>query len=996
MPALTYTDENKIFNFTSQMQVTRALDSLLNRFALFVVPVFIVCATLAILLSQNGVNAAAAPDTLSFKVLPDPLDTIRPEQVPDLVAGATLHRDFDTKRAEHPYWLWIPLSASGLTDSDVEFSSRHTHSLECRDAQTLTSVGDADRNTTSGNFRKAKAGFALRISKDMTPPAALICRATFAGPARIKIAFWSAEDLFASEQGFYVSAGWLQGGLLTLVFFTVVISVINREARYFVLAMWLLCNLRIASLSLGWDVQWLGYKIPTHWMLSLRQITIAAYYVITSLLFYQYFLKELLQLGYHRALQILMAGGVALLIFALVLPFASFLPVMWLIASSGISIGMFLLAEILRHHPTRTAVYFSLAMGFHLLAILAEVLAAAFSWNFAMTVFNSVSAAWASSVLVIVALSEHLRREKEERISAEEQLNRTYDSAPIGLFTMDHEGRFLRTNPRMAQILNSSADANSLGNISGWFDDLDLALLREIASREGGGEVELHRSFDGPRQSKRWFLVKVVEAGDKIEGALQDITERNEATEQLRYLANHDSLTGLLNRRGITFVLDRGVQSAAQGKPYSLLFVDLNRFKLVNELYRTQVGDQILKQVAERIQHELPADSKLGRWGDDQYLAVMPGHSVAETRAMAERIVIAVNTLPYKFGQQVLQVAVAMGLVDITGTMTTVSAISTAQRACEKAKQGSIPLVIYDVDAGVHQERLEELHLIKLLGADTLPDGLHLVMQPILSLRAPEESLNFEILLRFKDVGGRMVPVNLVLDAAVASGNMARLDKWVLTETLRWLLKNHQQLPNTQFVAVNLSGTALNDRAFLDDVIEILKKYQSVVHYLCLEINEGVALNDLVNANMFIEKLRECGASIALDDFGAGYTSFSYLRNLRADALKIDGAFVRSINNHPANVAIVAAIVDLAHNLGMRSVAEGVEEPAMLEVLAEIGVDYVQGYVVTRPQPLDTALSANSAASYISEPEVISTTRKLAEMRKLVEKEMSEDNPLYH
>jgi EAL domain-containing protein (putative c-di-GMP-specific phosphodiesterase class I) len=169
---------------------------------------------------------------------------------------------------------------------------------------------------------------------------------------------------------------------------------------------------------------------------------------------------------------------------------------------------------------------------------------------------------------------------------------------------------------------------------------------------------------------------------------------------------------------------------------------------------------------------------------------------------------------------------------------------------------------------------------------------------------------------------------------------------------------------------MNLNGASLNDERFLDDVVVMLAKNRHVAHQLCYEITESVALNDLENTCRFIDRVRSFGAKVALDDFGAGYTSFSYLRDLPADMLKIDGSFIVDMNQHPANVAIVEAIVSLANNLGMKVIAEWAEDIATVQTLKEIGVDYVQGFVVAQPQSPDQLLTASSSASFIRDEEL--------------------------
>jgi EAL domain-containing protein (putative c-di-GMP-specific phosphodiesterase class I) len=251
-------------------------------------------------------------------------------------------------------------------------------------------------------------------------------------------------------------------------------------------------------------------------------------------------------------------------------------------------------------------------------------------------------------------------------------------------------------------------------------------------------------------------------------------------------------------------------------------------------------------------------------------------------------------------------------------------------------------------------------------------------MQPIMSLKRPNESLNFEVLLRMREPDGSVVTAAPVISAAEKSGRAGVIDRWVLASTLDWITANSARLPNTRFVCMNLSGASLNDERFVQDTLEILASRSAVTDRLCIEITESVALHDLDNTRRFIEQVRAYGVKVALDDFGAGYTSFSYLKELPADVLKIDGNFIVNINAHPANVAIVEAIVNLAVNLGMKTIAEWAEDAATVRTLAEIGVDYVQGWAVARAQAPERLLQVKSSADFIEDPEVADIVRCLA------------------
>jgi EAL domain-containing protein (putative c-di-GMP-specific phosphodiesterase class I) len=243
-------------------------------------------------------------------------------------------------------------------------------------------------------------------------------------------------------------------------------------------------------------------------------------------------------------------------------------------------------------------------------------------------------------------------------------------------------------------------------------------------------------------------------------------------------------------------------------------------------------------------------------------------------------------------------------------------------------------------------------------------------MQPIMSLRAPYDSLNFEILLRMREADNTVTSAGKIISAGENNGRSAVIDRWVMSNTLEWLDLHYDSLDRTRFACMNLSGASLNDERFIEDAFSMLAQHGRAVGKLCIEITESVALHDLENTRRFIDKVKGFGAKVALDDFGAGYTSFSYLKELRADTLKIDGNFVLGVNTHPTNLAIVEAIVDLARNLGMTSVAEWAEDLATVEALVGVGVDYVQGYVIARPQLPGKILRAKSSASFIEDEKV--------------------------
>jgi EAL domain-containing protein (putative c-di-GMP-specific phosphodiesterase class I) len=213
-------------------------------------------------------------------------------------------------------------------------------------------------------------------------------------------------------------------------------------------------------------------------------------------------------------------------------------------------------------------------------------------------------------------------------------------------------------------------------------------------------------------------------------------------------------------------------------------------------------------------------------------------------------------------------------------------------------------------------------------------------------------------------------------------GMMQRIDLWVLERTLEFLEQHHEQLKSTRLACLNVSGASLNDERYVASAAAILRNFPRVARQICFEITETIALRDLTNTRMWIERQRNQGAKVALDDFGAGYSSFHYLRELPADALKIDGVFVRDMARHAANASIVQVIVDLARNLGMVTVAEWVEDPRTLEMLAEVGADYAQGFAIAAALSPKALLTAGSTADLIGNPQTLRVLETLSQTRK--------------
>src|SRR5512135_3493564 len=576
-----------------------SLDAFLYRLGVYGVPLAIAAVSLVALAAWEPEFPVAGAVPLAFGVLEEGGGALTPAQAQERLRRVPELTYRDTRLSERPFWLRFAVPpAANDGPSVVELPSRHATDAVCWNADGLAWLGSASRAGTSGRMRAARAGFAVTL-----PPATgavrVLCRARFEGPGRIAVVRWPAGEFEIASRQFDRNAGLLEGGLLVLSAFVLVTALVNREWLYVLFAAWLLASLRLAAISAGWDTHWLDRMVPEGWSLPMRKLTIALYYCLTYTLFTRLFRDELRRVGHARLLLVAQWSCVLLLAAAVVLPFASFLPYLWLTSALGIAIIVFLLARILLATRSRVAMWYSASLAIVLFSGLYEVVAAALGVKELIGAVNSVTAAFSSSLMAALAIAEQMSEERRGRVKAQNELRGTYEAIPIGLFTLDRDGYFTRVNPALAQMLSIDQQA-------------DRRALQEASRVEGTHEMEV-RSFGREGGGAKRFLVKAITSADKVEGSLQDITEKYKAHETLRFLAEHDPLTGVLNRRGIEKILERAFARGAGSRKPALAYLDLDRFKLINELFGHVAGDEVLRQVCERVRAVLGSGHDIGR-----------------------------------------------------------------------------------------------------------------------------------------------------------------------------------------------------------------------------------------------------------------------------------------------------------------------------------------------------------------------------------------------
>ncbi|MEJ0045360.1 MAG: sensor domain-containing diguanylate cyclase [Rhodospirillales bacterium] len=395
----------------------------------------------------------------------------------------------------------------------------------------------------------------------------------------------------------------------------------------------------------------------------MRKITCAAYYVLTVTLFSRMFRDELQKVGYSAALSATQWSCVLLCVVTAALPYTSWLPWLWVLSSFSVVVVVFLLTRILLITRSTVAMWYAASLGLTLFASFYEVIAAALSLKGLIGSINFVTASLSSGLLAALAIAEQMRQERLERMKAQAELHNTYEAIPIGLFTLDANGIFLRGNPALKQMLGVDPVLNARDHWSDHFEAGAWARLRDGVQGEAH-EMEI-RELSADGEEAKLFLVKSTFANDKIEGSLQDITERAKATSRLRFLADHDPLTSTLNRRGIEKGFDAAMAELAGGRELALAYLDLDRFKLINDLFGHLSGDEVLKQVCNRIKETLQESHQLGRIGGDEFVILFRGTNIETATRICREIVDKIVTLPYRTADKAFQVKGSIGLVEV-------------------------------------------------------------------------------------------------------------------------------------------------------------------------------------------------------------------------------------------------------------------------------------------------------------------------------------------
>jgi len=565
------------------------------------------------------------------------------------------------------------------------------------------------------------------------------------------------------------------------------------------------------------------------------------------------------------------------------------------------------------------------------------------------------------------------RRLLLDELAAQHELLRvTLQSIGDGVITTDSDGVVTWLNPvaehmvgwksghatgkplaQIFQVIDEETRqfvANPMEHALGKCDD-KLGTKDKILISRNGQEFSIENSV-GPIRSESGELLGTVLA-------FHDVTEQRRQTRKIAYRAQHDSLTGLVNRSEFEIRLERALASAhSQGAIHTLMYIDLDQFKIVNDSCGHAAGDKLLQNVSSLLKGLVRSRDTVARLGGDEFALLIEHCTRQNAEHIGEQICNRLNDYRFVHEGKRFRIGASIGLVPIDAGWETPAAImQAADQSCYAAKEAGRNRVHswHEADASLQARQSEMRWATRLENA--FDEGrFRLFGQCLAPLKAGDSGHHMEVLLRLEESDGTIIAAGAFFSAAERFNMATRIDRLVLKKVVD-LLSGLPDLNGLNTICVNISGQSIGDRAFHREANSILKAAGlAVCQRICLEITETAAITNIPDAKHFIDQVNRLGVRLALDDFGAGAATFGYLKSLPIDILKIDGQFVRDLTNDPLNDAALRCFVDVARIMGVKVVAECVETESVLSRLKEIGVDYAQGYIFHRPEPIENII----------------------------------------
>jgi len=573
-------------------------------------------------------------------------------------------------------------------------------------------------------------------------------------------------------------------------------------------------------------------------------------------------------------------------------------------------------------------------------------------------------------VFVLLSMSR-VRKTANALFHEKEVAEVTLHSIGDAVITTDADANVEYLNPLAEELTGWSAEEaagkplNQVFNIVSGFDHEPVTNPVEQCLQKGtvvglaNNTVLISR--DGAEYAVEDSAAPIHDAEGLVIGAVMvfyDVTTmRSNVPHLLSYHITHDTLTGLVNRREFQRRLTEAL-TQAKGSDYqhALCYLDLDQFKIINDTCGHAVGDRLLRQLTKLLQQHVRESDTLARLGGDEFGVLLHNCSLDQARNIAQKLCHTVREFRFAWGDQVFELGVSVGLVPVTaGSKDPQEILSEADEACFAAKEkGRNRIQVFEHGDAELVRRHGEMQWVPRLNQAIKEDRFQLYCQSITSMSNSDEK-HCEILLRLRDENDELVLPGEFIPAAERYNLMSNIDKWVIANALARIGRYHAEskVANRKIWSINISGASMGDESFLMYLTRQIDLHNVPAESLCFEITETAAVENIESARNLIETLKDAGCRFSLDDFGSGLSSFTYLKNLPVDYVKIDGAFIKGIVSNSLDYALVRSINDIGHAIGTRTIAEFVENEEIMEKVKEIGIDYAQGFFVAKPRPMD-------------------------------------------
>lgn len=577
-------------------------------------------------------------------------------------------------------------------------------------------------------------------------------------------------------------------------------------------------------------------------------------------------------------------------------------------------------------------------------------------------------------LLEITNISSSLRRETQLRdISTQlrqekEWANATLLSIADGVITTDSNGNILSING-MAET------------ITGWTSDLaeGISFRKVCPLHEKQNHQNIHPigtclktsqpisdnkkfeflNYDNTPYAVALSISPILDYDNSILGSVcifRDVTEDRAISDHLKWQARHDALTSLMNRHTLVAELESlRIHTANTDDTHSLLYLDIDQFKIVNDTCGHSAGDDLLKLTTSTIKQQLRQGDLFARIGSDEFCILLPNCPQNKAHNVANLIRQAVREQRFIYQQKPFSLSVSIGMSQLDKLSSSAeNVLSAADSACYMAKNMGRDRVHQHnpKNSDTYEDPQQAMRWYSRLQAALEEDRFILYSQKIAPINGNNDTPHYEVLIRMLDEEGAIIPPNSFIPAAERFNLMQNIDRWVIEHVCIYLAEIQATNKPVPAISINLSGISIGDQEFLQDVISLFEKYDSPSDHICFEITETAAITHLPDAINFMTEMKKRHCKFALDDFGSGLSSFAYLKDLPVDYLKIDGHFVKDITSDPVDKAFVESIHQIAQVMKIQTIAEFVENDEILAVLKEIGVDYAQGYGIAHPEPL--------------------------------------------